>query len=106
VDGIAHNRGEGTPAPGFGVRPAFGLARDQGKRIEISFALKNGAMLTAVEELDEDLSADVLANFGEQLAGDIAGSRRRTFRDGWGASGQYVWVDLSEVAAFSLRPAK
>jgi hypothetical protein len=106
VDGIAHNRSEGTSAPGFGVRPTFGLNRDQGKRIEISFALKNGAMLTAVEELDDALTAEAVANFGEQLAGDIAGSRRRTFRDGWAASGQYVWVDLGEVAAFSLRPAK
>jgi hypothetical protein len=106
VDGIAHNRSEGSSAPHFGVRPTFGLNRDQGKRVEISFAFKNGAMLTAVEELDEDLSAEVVANYGEQLAGDVGRGSRRTFRDGWNASGQYVWIDLSEVAAFSLRPAK
>jgi hypothetical protein len=63
-------------------------------------------MLTAVEETNDSLTQEVLANFGEQLAGDVAKGGRRTFRDGWAASGQYVWIDLSEVAAFSLRPAK
>jgi hypothetical protein len=40
------------------------------------------------------------------LAKDLAEARPRTFVDGWGTSGQYSWVNLGEVVAFSLRPAK
>ncbi len=107
MDGIAHNRSEGSSAPHFGVgRPTFGMARDQGRRLEISFAMKSGGLLTAVEELAETLTADVVADYAKQLEKDVAEGRKRRFVDGWAASGQYAWVDLGEVAAFSLRPAK
>ena len=37
-------RAEGSSSPQFGPsgRPSFGLARDQGKRIEVTFALRPG----------------------------------------------------------------
>jgi hypothetical protein len=107
VDEIAHNRSEGSSTPQFGAgRPTFGMARDQGRRIEIAFALKNGGLLTAIEELEDTLSAAQVARYAEQLEKDIAEGKKRTFTDGWAASGQHVWIDLREVAAFSLRPAK
>ena len=107
MDGIAQNRSEGSSPPGFGVGgPKFGMARDQGRRIEISFAMKNGGLLTAVEELNEALTADVIADFAKQLEKGVAEGRKRTFVDGWSNSGQFAWVDLGEVSAFSLRPAK
>ena len=107
MDGIAHNRGEGPSSPHFGVgRPTFGMARDQGRRIEVAFALKSGGLLTAVEELEDTLSAALVKRYAEQLEKDIAEGKTRTFVDGWSTSGQYTWVNLREVSAFSLRPAK
>jgi hypothetical protein len=107
VDGIAHNQGEGSSAPRVGIgRPTFGMQRDLGKRVEIIFVLKNGGTLSAVEELDESLTADVVADYAKQLTRDLAEARPRTFVDGWGTSGQHAWVNLGEVVAFSLRPAK
>ena len=91
--------------PGLG-RVTFGMQRDLGKRVEITFVLKNGGSLSAIEELDESLTADVLADYAKQLTKDLAEARPRTFIDGWNTGGQHAWVNLGEVVAFSLRPAK
>ena len=91
--------------PGLG-RATFGMQRDLGKRVEITFVLKNGGSISAVEELDESLTADVLADYAKQLTKDLAEARPRSFTDSWGTGGQHAWVNLGEVAAFSLRPAK
>ena len=107
MDGIAHNESEGASAPRLGLgRPTFGMQRDQGKRVEITFVLKNGGSLSAIEELEESLSADVLAEYAKQLNKDLAEGRPRSFVDGWNTGGLHAWVNLSEVVAFSLRPAK
>ena len=107
MDGIAHNQDVGSSAPRLGIgRPTFGMTRDLGKRVEISFILKNGGALMAIEELDESLSAEVLADYSKQLTKDLAEARPRTFVDGWSTGGQHAWVNLGEVVAFSLRPAK
>jgi hypothetical protein len=104
VDGIAHNQSEGSRV-GFG-RPTFGMTRDMGKRLEVTFVLKNGGSLTVVEELEESLTAEVLSDYAKQLTKDQAEGRPRTFTDSWGSSGQHAWVNLGEVVAFSLRPSK
>jgi hypothetical protein len=104
VDDIAHNQAD-APRVGFG-RPTFGMTRDQGKRLEVTFVMKNGGSLTAVEELSESLSEAVLADYAKQLGKDLAEGRPRSFVDSWGSSSQYAWVNLSVVVAFSLRPAK
>jgi hypothetical protein len=107
VDTTAHNQSEGPTAPRLGIgRVTFGMTRDLGKRLEVTFVTKNGGTLTAVEELDESLSADVLADYAKQLTKDLAEGRPRTFVDSWTTSGQYTWINLGEVVAFSLRPAK
>ena len=101
---IAENQGD---APRFGVgRPAFGLVKDQGKRLEISLALRNGGMLTVTEEMGDDLTEARVKEFSEQLGKDVASGATRTFSDSWNASGQRAWVNLGEVVAFSVRPAK
>ena len=105
VDDIAHNRSEGSSMPGLG-RVTFGMQRDLGKRIEVTFVLKSGGSISAVEELSDSLTADVVADYAKQLNRDLAEARPRSFVDGWGQSGQHTWVNLSEVVAFSLRPAK
>jgi len=91
--------------PGLG-RVTFGMQRDLGKRIEVTFVLKSGGSITAVEEVEESLTAAVLADYAKQLSKDLAEARPRTFVDGWNTSGQHAWVNLGEVVAFSLRPAK
>jgi hypothetical protein len=107
VDAIAHNQSEGPSAPRLGIgRPAFGMQRDQGKRIEITFVLKNGGSLSAIDEIEESLTADLLADYAKQLNKDLAEGRPRSFVDGWNTGGQHAWVNLGEVVAFSLRPAK
>lgn len=104
----AHSmRGEGATPPGFGpARPSFGLTRDQGKRIEVTLAMRNGGTLLAIEETEEPLTAELLQAYADQLARDIVAGETRTFSDGWSASGQRAWVLLREVVAFSVRPAK
>ena len=107
MDGIAHNQGEGSSAPRLGIgKPSFGMSRDLGKRVEITFVMKNGGSLSAIEELGESLTAEVVAEYAKQLTRDLAEARPRSFTDGWGTGGQHVWVNLGEVVAFSLRPAK
>lgn len=100
-----HSETPSGPRLGIG-RPTFGMTRDQGKRLEVTFVLKNGGGITVVEELDESLTADVLADYAKQLGKDLAEGRQRTFVDGWNTGGQHAWVNLGEVVAFSLRPAK
>ncbi len=100
-------RGQGAAPPQLGPsRPAFGLARDQGRRIEITFALKQGGTLTAIDEQQEDLTDELLQGYSDRLAKDVAAGTTRTFSDAWAASGQHVWINLGEVVAFSVRPAK
>ncbi|MGE3267297.1 MAG: hypothetical protein AB7P40_01025 [Chloroflexota bacterium] len=107
MDGITEIRGEGASTPGLGIgRPTFGMTRDQGKRVEVSLSLKSGSTVIVVEELDEALTADILADYAKGLSKDIAEGRPRSFVDSWGSSGQHAWVNLGEVVAFSLRPSK
>ena len=107
MDGIAHNQSEGTSTPRLGLgRPSFGMSRDLGKRIEITFSLKSGGSVQAIEELDESLSAEAVAAYAGGLTKDLAEGKPRSFVDGWSTGGQHVWIDLGEVVAFSLRPAK
>ena len=106
VETLSRKGDEGSSSTQFGPRPSFGLVRDQGRRIEVTLALKNGGMLTAIEEMDEDLTDELVTAFGEQLAKDVASGGTRSFADGWSASGQRAWVNLGEVVAFSVRPAK
>jgi hypothetical protein len=96
-----------SSAPGFGPsRPAFGMVKDQGRRIEITLVLKNGGSLLAIEEMANPLTPEAIEALSDQLAKGIASGTTRSFADGWNATGQYAWVNLGEVIAFSLRPAK
>jgi hypothetical protein len=107
VDETVQMQSETPSGPRLGLgRPTFGMTRDQGKRLEVTFVMKNGGGITVVEELDEALTADVLADYAKQLDKDMAEGRPRSFVDGWNASGQHARVNLGEVVAFSLRPAK
>jgi len=63
-------------------------------------------MLSAVNHLDQDLTAELLQSYADQLAKDVAASATRTFIVAWAASGQRAWINLGEVVAFSARPAK
>ena len=68
VDGIAQNQGD---APRLGIgRPTFGMTRDQGKRIEVSLALKTigtysqvtrSMLMQATPDVDMILRADLMA---------------------------------------------
>jgi hypothetical protein len=103
----AKSRGDAPSTPQFGpTRPTFGLARDQGRRVEVSFAMRNGGTLTVLEEMEDPLTDEMLQSYSEQLAKEIASGEARTFTDGWSATGQRAWVLLREVVAFSVRPAK
>lgn len=107
MDDSAQMQAETPSGPRLGSgRPTFGMTRDQGKRLEVTFVMKNGGTLSIIEELGESLSAEVLADYAKQLGKDLAEARPRQFVDAWNATGQYAWVNLGDVVAFSLRPAK
>ena len=82
------------------------MSRDLGKRVEVTLALKGGSSIVAIDEIEESLTADVLADYAKQLTRDVAEGKPRSFADGFGTSGQHTWVNLGEVVAFSLRPSK
>src|SRR5688572_8509015 len=99
---------EDVPAgPGFGLkRPAFGLAREPINRLEVVLAIRGGGLLNVFVELTEEVTAERLDDYAQQLAADIQAGNTRSFTDAWSATGQRAWVNLGEVAAFSVRQAK
>jgi hypothetical protein len=98
---------EAGSAPRLGPTfPAFGLTKDQGRRLEITFVMRNGGMLSAIEEMEDSLTEEMVRAYGEKLAKEVGSDATRTFADSWSASGQNTWINLGEVVGFSIRPAK
>lgn len=99
---------ENTPAaPGFGLRkPAFGLSRERISRIELVLALRGGALVNVFEELGDEVNAERLDAYANELAEQIAGGKGRSFADAWSSTGQRSWINLGEVTAFTIRQAK
>ncbi|MFN8523448.1 MAG: hypothetical protein U0821_10140 [Chloroflexota bacterium] len=97
-----------TPSTGLpGVsRPTFGMARDQGRRIEVTLVLDESGTLTVLDEAAESVSAESLDAYAAKLSEDIAAKATRSFADAWGSTGQRAWVSLGKVVAFSVRPAR
>lgn len=94
-----------TRAPESGV--PFGLTKHRTTRLELIFVLKSGAHMTVFHETGEPVTEESLAAFARELAAQVASQpEERLFVDDWNASAQRAWVNLAEVAAFSVRPAK
>ncbi|MFN0071517.1 MAG: hypothetical protein ACKVVP_08535 [Chloroflexota bacterium] len=93
--------------PGFGPqRPAFGLSRDRGRRVEIVFALRSGATLSVNHEIAEDITEALIKSFSEELTAQVKAGELRGFVDSWSTTGSHAWVNLADVAAFSVRPTR
>lgn len=87
--------------------PAFGLARQRTARIEIVFALKSGNLMTVYQAMPEPVTEESLTAFARELTEQLNKKPEpRAFADEWNASGQHAWINLADVAAFSLRPAR
>src|SRR5712692_10388891 len=95
-------RGESGGRPSFGIgRPAFGLTKETGHRVEIVFALKSGGSLPVVHDLGDELNEERFQRFVEELQQQVASGRGTvTFADSWSASGARSWLDLTQVAGF------
>jgi hypothetical protein len=92
---------------GLGLkRPAFGLSREKAFRLELVLAMRGGGVLNIFEELSEEVTAERLAQYAEDIAAQIKSGGTRTFSDAWTATGQRAWVNLGEVTAFTVRQAK
>ena len=87
--------------------PPFGLPRQQPMRVELVFLLKSGGSMTIYHNLGEPVTEERLAKLASELSDQLRHAPEpRLFVDEWGATGQQAWVDLSQVAAFALRPAR
>lgn len=88
-------------------RPRFGLTREPASRIEIIFALKSGAQVTVFHDLGEPADSQRLDRFALELAQELTvNPGPRSFADDWSHTGQRAWVDLAQVSAFAVRPAR
>ncbi len=93
--------------PGLGLkRPTFGLSRDRVNRLELVLAMRGGGVINVFEELEDEVTAERLEQYGAELATQIANGETRAFVDAWSATGQRSWVNLGEVTAFTVRQAK
>lgn len=100
-------RSEQQLPPGFGPqRPAFGMSRDRGRRLEIVFALRSGGVINVNHEVADDISEELVNQIAEELAAQVKAGEVRSFADSWGTTGSRAWVNLADVAAFSVRPAR
>lgn len=96
-----------TPPGSAHAGPAFGISRQPTTRIELVFTLKSGNSILIHQDLREPVTAERLDSLASELADQISKDPGpRTFADDWSASGQRAWVNLAEVAAFSLRPLR
>ena len=101
-------RNQGQSSPPFGIaRPAFGLSKGTGHRIEIVFALKGGGTIGALHDLGSELTEESFQSFVQELQQQVArGQGTATFADAWNSTGSQSWVDLSQVCGFSARPVR
>ena len=99
---------EDAPAgPGFGLkRPTFGLSRERVNRLELVLAMRGGGIVNVFDELEDEVSAEQLERYAQELSGQIKSGDTRAFADAWTATGQRSWVSLGEVVAFTVRQAK
>src|SRR5215213_4455755 len=98
---------QSPPSVGFGPqRPAFGMSRDRGRRLEIVFALRSGGIVTVYQEVEDDITEEVTERCTAELSAQIKAGADRTFSDSWGSTGPRSWVNLADAAAFFVRPAR
>jgi hypothetical protein len=85
----------------------FGLPRQRTTRIEIIFTMKSGGHMTVFHDTKEPVTPESAEAYAKQLAEDLGRiPGRRFFSDDANHTGQHAWIDLGEVAAFAVRPAK
>jgi hypothetical protein len=98
----------GSSSTPFGItRPAFGLSKETGHRVEVVFAMKGGGTLGALHDLGGDLTEESFGRFVQELQEQVArGQGVASFADAWGSTGSRTWGDLSQVSGFSVRPAR
>jgi hypothetical protein len=100
-------RSEQQPTAGFGAqRPAFGMSRDRGRRLEIVLALRSGGVINVNHEIEQDITEELVQAFAEELKAQVKAGVVRGFVDSWSTTGSHAWVNLADVSAFSVRPAR
>ena len=100
-------RSEHQGTAGFGAqRPAFGMTRDRGRRLEIVLAFRSGGVITLNHEVEEDITEGLVKTFAEELRVQVKNAEVRSFVDSWSTTGSHSWVNMADVSAFSVRPAR
>jgi hypothetical protein len=89
------------------TRPAFGLSKETGHRVELVFAMKGGGTLGALHDLGSELTEESFGRFIQELQEQVSrGQGVVSFADAWSSTGSRTWVDLGQVSGFSARPAR
>lgn len=68
--------------------------------------MRSGVILSVYEDADEDVTEKLIEKYAVELTTAVAAGGQRSFNDSWGATGQRSWVNLGDVSAFAVRPAR
>ena len=69
-------------------------------------AFRSGGVINVNHELEDDITEEQVKAFAEELKAQVKSGDVRGFVDSWSTTGSHAWVNMGDVSAFSVRPAR